>query len=76
MSTNADKSRPKPAMHRDLEGRLHPPIGTLGEQLQRAIEPKPRALDWHHQQRLWATFQDNSHEFVRIFAPYLRGGEG
>lgn len=76
MSTTADKSRPKPAMHRDLEGRLHPPILTFGEQLARAYEPKPKPLDWHHQRRLMATLKHLAPDVACLLAPYLRGGEG
>lgn len=76
MSIIVDKSRLKPAMHRDLDGRLHPPVKTLGEQLQRAIEPRPRPLDWQHQRRLMATLTHLAPELSHILSPYLRGGEG
>lgn len=70
------ESRLKPAMHRDLEGRLHPPIKTFGEQLARAYEPKPKPLDWNHQRRLLATLKQLAPEVSHLLTPYLRGGEG
>lgn len=66
----------KPANFVDLQGNIHPPIGTLSQQLALAKTPPPKPWEWHHQKRLLITLESLGSDLAAIVNPYLqKGGE-